>query len=214
MPTGKTMMFDLDVAGRQTYNPWPHSPSAMAYELVPEGSVVLDVGCSGGHMGAELRKKNCTMYGVEVDPRAAAKARELYVSVEEGDLDAKESLPFSQHMFDCILLLDVLEHLRRPDRALAMILPLLKKGGCLLCSIPNVARLEVRLGLLFGKFTYEDGGALSKGHLRFFTRRSACQMLENSGFQIDSVRSTGLGSMIRVLPTLTAYQFMFICRPK
>jgi 2-polyprenyl-3-methyl-5-hydroxy-6-metoxy-1,4-benzoquinol methylase len=212
--TEKAMMFDLDVAGRQAFSSWPHSPSAKAYQLVTEGSVVLDVGCAGGHMGAELRKKNCVVHGIEIDAATAVKARAVCASVVEGDLDAMQALPFSRGMFDCVLALDVLEHLRRPDRALRLLQPLLKPEGRLVCSIPNVARFELRMGLLFGRFEYGDGGALSKGHLRFFTRRTASQLLEEAGFRIENVLSTGLASMIHVFPTLTAYQFVFVCRSR
>lgn len=207
------MFFDLDVAGPQKFNEWRHSPSRKAYELVRNDSVVLDVGCAGGHMAAELRKKNCTVHGIEVDPTAADRARKVCASVVEGDMDAKEDLPFAAGMFDYILALEVLEHMRRPDRVLALLRPLLKPEGRLICSIPNVARVEVRLGLLFGRFDYGESGALSKGHLRFFTRRSASQLLAEAGFRIEKVEPTGMGSMIRVFLALTAYQFMFVCRP-
>ena len=164
-------------------------------------------------MAAALVKKNCVVHGIEIDPEAAERARKVCASVVEGDMDAMTELPFAAGTFDCVLALDVLEHMRRPDRALALLRPLLKPEGLLICSIPNVARVGVRLGLLFGRFEYGDGGALSKGHLRFFTRRSASQLLTEAGFRIEKVEPTGLGSMIRVFLTLTAYQFMFVCRP-
>lgn len=205
-------MFDLDVAGRQAFNPWKHSPSGKAYNLISAGSTVLDVGCSGGHMATELQKKKCIVHGIEIDPIAANRARNVCKSVVEGDMDDLKALPFSGSSFDYILTLDVLEHMRRPDRALALLQPLLKPEGFLICSIPNVARLEVRLALLFGKFEYGDGGALSKGHLRFFTRRSAAQLLHDAGFVVRKVEPTGLGSMIRIMTNVTAYQFMFICQ--
>lgn len=208
------MFFDLDVAGRQEFNPWRHSPSAKARDLVRPGTTVLDVGCAGGHIAAELRKKGCVVHGIEIDPSAAAKAREICASVVEGDFDSLQSLPFAPGTFDHILVLDVLEHMRRPDRALAVLGPLLKPDGTLICSIPNVARFEVRIGLLFGRFDYGDGGALSKGHLRFFTRRTARQLIEEAGLCVETIEPTGLGSMIRICQTLTAYQFMFVCRRK
>jgi 2-polyprenyl-3-methyl-5-hydroxy-6-metoxy-1,4-benzoquinol methylase len=204
-------MFELDVAGRQDFNPWPHSPSVKALALVHSGEVVLDVGCAGGHMARELIKKGCTVHGVEIDPAAAERARQVCASVVVGDLDNLESLPFQSAMFDTILTLDVLEHLRRPDRAVAMLKGLLKPGGRMICSIPNVARIEHRLALLLGRFDYGVGGALSKGHLRFFTRDTARQMLEEAGYRITVVHYTGFASMCPILPNLTAYQFLFVC---
>ncbi len=204
-------MFEIDVAGRQEFNPWPHSPNAKAVALVDPGSVVLDLGCAGGHMAVELNKKDCSVYGVEIGDAKALEARASCVGVVRLNLDVVEVLPYWSRQFDYVLALDLLEHLRRPDRVLGMIKPLLKRDGKLICSIPNVARLEHRLNLLRGRFDYGTGGALSKGHLRFFTRKTARDMLEEAGFVNEQELPTGLCSMIGGWwPTLLSYQFLFV----
>lgn len=208
-------MFELKVADFQDFNPWPHSPSFKARALVRPNDTVLDVGCAKGHMARELAQKSCKVYGIEIDHEAAEKARAHCIQVIEGDADLMESLPFQEKFFDSILVMDVLEHMKRPDRFLPILYKHLKPdSGQLICSLPNVARIEFRLKLLMGNFTYEDCGALSKGHLRFFTRASGRQLLENAGFTIDRVLYTGFASMYPLFANLTSYQFLFVCSRK
>ncbi len=80
--------------------------------------------------------------------------------------------------------MDVLEHLPDPERALAAARRLLRPGGRLFVSVPNVANLTVRLSLLFGRFEYGDRGIMDRTHLRFFTRKSALRMVRGAGFEV------------------------------
>ena len=89
--------------------------------------------------------------------------------------------------FDAVVFNDVLEHLERPDLALAATINLLDVHGIILCSLPNVRYLPVLLEIVFRRdFRYKQSGILDFTHLRFFTFRSAQRLVENSGFQIIS----------------------------
>ena len=90
----------------------------------------------------------------------------------------------SDRQFDVVLLLDVLEHLRDPERILRRARRALT-GGRVIVSLPNVANVTVRLTLLFGRFEYTERGILDRTHLRFFTRRSALRMLRDAGFTVE-----------------------------
>ena len=215
-------MFELNVAQRQAYNPWPHSPTAKAKSLIGTDKRVLDIGCASGYMARELKNQRCRTWGIELDPEVARQARDCCEEVIEANVELLEELPYPYEFFDVILCLDVFEHLNRPDLVLCRLRPYLASDGMLIASIPNIARVECRLKLLMGKFDYADGGIMSKGHLRFFTRQSARQLLQSSGFRIERVEPTGLGSILslsiftlklHVWPTLTAFQFLFVARP-
>ena len=62
--------------------------------------------------------------------------------------------------FDCVLLLDVLEHLTTCERLLRECRPALKSNGMIIVSVPNIANISVRLLLLLGKFDYTERGIL------------------------------------------------------
>jgi len=87
----------------------------------------------------------------------------------------------------------------------------LKDDGRVIISLPNIARLEIRLKLLVGKFDYQPG-ILSADHLRFFTRQSATALIEKCGYRIENIIPTGLGHRIKILTNLTAFQFIYVCK--
>jgi SAM-dependent methyltransferase len=92
--------------------------------------------------------------------------------------------------FDKVLLLDVLEHLRQPDKLLQDCRSFLKPNGHLIVSLPNIANITVRLMLLFGGFNYTERGLLDKTHIRFFTRKTARKLLESNGYRIVEQKMT------------------------
>ncbi|MBI4482051.1 MAG: class I SAM-dependent methyltransferase [Acidobacteria bacterium] len=160
-----------------------HASHARIVAAVPDQSTVLEVGCATGYLSAELQRRGCRVYGVELDEQAAERARPHCVQVLVGDA-ASVPLPFSPAMFDCVLCGDVLEHLARPEEVLERVRPLLKGGGRLVVSIPNVANWSVRWHLLRGKFDYASQGILDRNHLRFFTLRTATELLKRCGYRV------------------------------
>jgi methionine biosynthesis protein MetW len=155
------------------------------FELVENEKKVLDVGCATGKLLECLKiSKNCQVFGMEVDEDMADEANKRCENIIRADVESCEELPFEKGSFDIIIFADVLEHLKRPDIVLRKTIPYLKDGGYFLFSIPNVAFLTVRLGLLFGKFVYTEYGVLDKTHLCFFTLKTARKLIEESGLKI------------------------------
>ena len=107
--------------------------------------------------------------------------------------------------FDCILCLDVLEHLQDPWRVLRKLTGWLRPNGTVVASIPNVRYKSVVMDLAFrGKFDYQNAGILDRTHLRFFTRSSAVSLLQSVGLAVVKVRPQptevgGLSGMLNVL---------------
>lgn len=201
-------MFDIEVSKQMNYVPWVHSPVTKAINLVNDGSIVLDIGCSYGYVGKALKKRNCKVYGVEVDEEMGRIAEKEYEKVVICDLNSTQSLPFENKYFNYILCLDVLEHLYRPDVVLKYLKIYLKDNGFIIISLPNVARIEHRLSLLFGNFNYSEYGAISKAHIRFFNRKTAQRLVEEAGYRILKIDYTGFASIIKIFPNLTTYQFL------
>ena len=154
--------------------------------LTPPGSDVLDVGTADGHPVVEgLKARGCRVWGVEIDPDAAATAAALCEqmvvgNVETLDLDAA----FGDRRFDVLLCLDVLEHLIEPLDALKRLTKLLTPTGIVVASIPNVTHAAVRLQLLEGKFTYTDTGLLDRTHVRFFDRTEVESLFAGAGLTV------------------------------
>jgi SAM-dependent methyltransferase len=112
-------------------------------------------------------------------------ARGRLATVIEADLQDFSAVPATvgARRFDVIIFADVLEHLAWPIGVLREYLKLLKDDGSVIVSLPNVGLWSVRFSLMFGRFRYEDSGVLDRTHLRFFTRRSATEMLDAAGLR-------------------------------
>lgn len=189
------------------------------FNIIPEGTKVLDVGCATGLLGKKLRQEKNPEFlaGIEKDLKMAGAARRIYDKVIVIDLEEIKSLPFERKYFDVIVCGDVLEHLGDPLHVLKNLSQYLSERGFFLISVPNVAFASIRLSLLFGKFDYNPkGGILDESHLRFFTRKSLIDLLEKAGLRIIFVRGYNLVRyrffFLKILgllfPTLFSIQFL------
>ena len=153
---------------------------------------VLEVGCGGGGTLAWIKESGRARWvvGIELFADAAAVARTKLDELYEGDVDQHigELTPGS---FDLILCLDVLEHLVDPWATLKRLQSLLRPGGKLIASLPNIRHYSVILPLLLtGKWRYETAGIMDRTHLRFFSRETAIDLLQQAGLQLADERST------------------------
>jgi 2-polyprenyl-3-methyl-5-hydroxy-6-metoxy-1,4-benzoquinol methylase len=144
-----------------------------------KGKDVLDVGCGFATTSQFIQQRGNRVVGIESNADAVAVARTRIGEVIESDLQTLPKLG----KFDAIIFADVLEHLAWPVGVLRKYADLLKPDGTVIVSLPNVGLWSVRLGLLFGGFRYQDSGVLDRTHLRFFTRRSAIEMLRSAGYK-------------------------------
>ena len=159
---------------------------AKVVRLVGRGKKVLELGCGPGHMSRVLKEHlGCEVTGVEVDIEAAREAEKHCREVICCDLDrAKLSGYLGDRTFDVIVMADVLEHLIEPERVLRQAKGLLREGGYLVISIPNVAYMGIVASLMSDDFPYSDLGLLDRTHMRFFTGPSFRRLLGSKGFII------------------------------
>jgi glycosyltransferase involved in cell wall biosynthesis len=176
-----------------------------AYELKPtEGSSharlrdwltgrppgrILDLGCSDGALGGELRAAGHNVTGVDVeklDPVTDRLDRFIAADLDQG------IPPEAGDGYDVVLAADVLEHVRQPDALLRDALGRLAPGGTVVASVPNFAHWYPRLRVASGHFDYDRRGILDAGHVRFFTRASFERVAEGAGFRVTRRDATGL----------------------
>jgi 2-polyprenyl-3-methyl-5-hydroxy-6-metoxy-1,4-benzoquinol methylase len=209
-----------------TVNPRPHGGHAKLLSQVDGGGRVLDVGCSTGYLSKLLVERGSTVVGIELDEEAAAQAERWCETVLTGDVERME-LPFEPASFDAVMCADLIEHLREPGAFLARVRPLLRPGGRLALTTPNVANWTIRLALLLGRFDYTERGILDRTHTHLFTRRSLTRCLEDAGYRLESLDFTvpvpGIGTprvealahaIGRLRPSLFAFQFVVAASPR
>ncbi|HEY0215319.1 MAG TPA: class I SAM-dependent methyltransferase [Cellulomonas sp.] len=164
---------------------------AQVLNLVPAGSEVLDVGCATGYLAEALVARGCTVSGVEYDAEAAEKARPHLQHLVVGDLNTMDvEAEFAGRSYDVLVFADVLEHVAEPAEVLRRLLALLRPGGSVVMSIPNVSHGSLRLALLQGRWQYTDVGLLDRTHIRFFTRTSVLELLAETGLAAADLRTT------------------------
>lgn len=200
----KDPLLDLDKS--------PHSPHSIIPRLIgKKNALVLDVGCNNGLIGREIAKlRQASIDGIDINEEALEEAGNSYRKIFRRDL-YNSKLEIEAEKYDYIIFSDILEHLPRPDLILKDARKYLKDDGRIIISLPNVARFEIRLDLLFGNFDC-NSGILSEDHLRFFTKKSAQKLIRNCGYEIENIVPTGLGHKLKMFTNLTAFQFIYVCK--
>lgn len=192
--------------------------------------VVLDVGCAYGFLRPYLPSPSFYLIGIDINAGAVERARQHYDEVHQANVADSEKLTL-RFAPNAIVFGDVLEHLPDPLNSLKLALAQYARPQTqVVVSLPNFAHLYVRLKLLAGQFEYRDRGLFDHTHLRFFTLKTAKQMLEATQLRIVSIDSTpaplplihpvfGPGhtlfpvhiinnALARLWPSLLAYQFI------
>ena len=148
-----------------------------------DGLKILDIGCGTGVLGAFFKKKqNCIVTGVEINESAYEIAKINLDNVFKGNIEIF-TLPFEEDTFDFIIMGDVLEHLINPVATINKLYKVLKPGGKILITVPNVRYWKLIFNLIFAdKWQYESWGILDFTHLRFFTKRSVIDLLKTNSF--------------------------------
>jgi methionine biosynthesis protein MetW len=159
------------------------STHSKTFDLIKKNSTVLDIGCNNGQFLDYLRKKkNCKTVGIDKDYTNKQK------NIIKFDLDL--GLPnINYSRYDYIVMLDVIEHLNKPEKFLFLLLKKIKsnKNVKIIFSTPNIAFFPMRLSLLFGNFNYASKGILDFTHKRLFTFASFKHLLINSNFKIIGI---------------------------
>ncbi len=157
----------------------------------PDATTLLDVGCSVGALGAELKKsRDITVYGIEMDTEMAAIASGQLDQVVCGNA---ETLDFAELIgesgVDCIIFADILEHLTDPWRVLRDAVDHLTETGTVIISIPNIRHFTALVNLMFrGDWPRRDRGLFDATHLRWFTLKNLRELCAQAGLTIADVR--------------------------
>jgi SAM-dependent methyltransferase len=163
-------------------------------------ATIVDVGCGDGFATAVAARKNPAHYFVGLDWSAGslAAARERGLAVVRGGVD-RPGLPIASASADVVIMSELIEHLVDTDFAIEEAHRILRPGGSLLLSTPNLAAWynrgllalgiqpifsEVSLRSVFGR-----PGSQVAGHLHMFTRRALVEFL--AAYQLECVRIAG-----------------------
>lgn len=140
---------------------------------------VLDVGAGTGVFLSGFKKRGWKIDGVELSLLAVSVARRKFkINLRKGDL---LDLKLPENKFDLVTLNHVLEHVYEPRQTLMKVSKLLKKGGIVMISCPNIEAIGA--DLFKGKWYAID----APRHLYQFSSLTIVRMLKESGFKIAKI---------------------------
>jgi methionine biosynthesis protein MetW len=164
----------------------PRKVAQLIRRHLAPGSRCLDVGCGAGHTAAVLTTHGCDYVGVDISETAVQQARAR--GLDARCIDDSGALPFADASFDAVVCFEVLEHIFSPQLSVREMFRVLRPGGVLIATTPNVAywRRRVDLALLgrWNPFGYSLAveQPWADPHIRFFNRGALERLLAIGGF--------------------------------
>jgi hypothetical protein len=177
-----------------------------------------------------MTRKGCVVDGVDQCAASDASAFRRFWQWREPD-------PFRVDLtgYDCVLLLDVIEHLTEPERVLDELRAAansLTVRPQLIVTTGNVAFCVVRLQMLLGNFNYGRRGILDMTHTRLYTFKTLAHLFQQCGYRVERLEGVAapiplaLGNtrfaralvklnaaLIRLSRGLFAYQVFLVATP-
>jgi SAM-dependent methyltransferase len=164
---------------------------------------VLDIGCAFAYGSAAIQAHGPdgrTVVGVERDPDHLRQAQERFpwITVLEGDAT---DLPVPDAVADAVTMLDIVEHIGRPEVAIAEARRVIRDGGVLVISVPHRGLLHRLDGLnVYAALRRRrphwpalEATTESGGHEHRHFRLTELEELLRPHFEVDRVARTGLG---------------------
>lgn len=180
-----------------------------------EGLNVLECGMAKGGVADRLRKEGANCYGVDINPRQMEGVRVLQTDLNEG-------FPKFDIKFDVVFAGEVIEHLLDDVKFIRNCKEVLKPGGILILTTPNLVFGVNRFRMLFGKMPLFS---FAPYHYRIYNAEVLKNSLKEAGMKtvrltsshvLFSTRKNKMGKIFEVLgdlfPKLGAH--LIICAKK
>jgi SAM-dependent methyltransferase len=164
---------------------------AFAALALPPHAAVLDAPCGDGGLAAALRQAGYDAHGVDIGPQPAALPAAAY---HHADLNSR--LPFGDATFEAALSIEGIEHLEDRYHYLRELHRVVKPGGTLLLTTPNIVGLRSRVRFFGSGFYHRDSRPLREArrdpfhHIALTTLPDLRYALHTSGFRLAGVSHT------------------------
>lgn len=183
---------DYDGINQNTYSYWRRFVDGLRLSNIPDGARVLDVCARTGHGTLYFYRhgKIGSAVCADVSPRMGVICRQR---LEENGFRnftwiqlSGYTLPHADGEFDAVLCFETVEHFPEPERLLAELGRVTKRGGTLIVSTPNVLWEPIHALAAILKLHH------SEGPHRFIRYRRLRRMIEGAGFAIERAETTVL----------------------
>lgn len=162
---------------------------------------ILDIACNDGEL-SEIYSKYGEVVGIDINKKAVEKCRKRGIKCFNTRI---EEMPKKySNYFDVVVAGDIIEHVFDTDLFLASVRAVLKKGGILLLTTPNLVSLARRAMVLLGINPFIEfsinlpSKEYNVGHIRYYTRNNLEQQLKTQGFKKTRI----VGDRINLFPSI------------
>jgi len=143
-------------------------------ERYKNGTHLLDIGCGEGFFLYNASKAGYSTKGIELSQHAVGYAKsEFGLDVEEGCFGEAQ---FPENRFDVVTMWQVLEHVPYPLPVLKEVYRVLKPGGLLTVSTPDISGIPARV-------LQKKWWNIRRIHVNQFTTKTLMSLLRNAGLQ-------------------------------
>lgn len=150
-------------------------------KFIKDEKTITDIGCGEGILMEKIiqRLPDVKVFGIDPSPENVSICKKHGLEVYAGSV---YELPLDNESVDCVLFIEVIEHLDHPELAIKEINRVLDRNGRLIMLFPHdsVFKLARILTFKFKEAFYDAG------HIRQWTPGNATSLLETKGFRIIS----------------------------
>lgn len=154
-------------------------------QVAPDARI-LDAGCGAGPALRYLKQRGFIPFGCDLVEYPLVQARRLIPDARLAQCNSDAALPFAENSFDVILLSEVIEHVASPEFTLRECWRVLREGGAVAVTTPNLWDMRRAYYPLFGKVWSGDADAT---HRTLFSPQTLHQVFLRAGFRDVRVRA-------------------------
>jgi len=159
---------------------------------------VLDLGCGNGAFTSEMVRSGFSVQGCDASSSGLELARASFPEIPFFFHDLSNPLPESHRgQYDAVVCLEVIEHLLLPRTLMANATQALRPGGIFILSTPFHGYWKNLALAITNKFDDHWHPLKDFGHVKFFSKRTLIQLINESGFEVQAWLTTG---RTRLLP--------------
>ena len=154
---------------------------------------ILDLGCGNGYVASKLADLghnvialDASADGIEIAMKHYSKVRFEHFSIYE---DLLEKVVGSK--VDCVVSLEVIEHLYYPKKLLEQSFNILKPNGFLILSTPYHGYLKSLCTSILNRWDRHFSVHWEGGHIKFFSKRALMDMARVAGFRRFGIYGVG-----------------------
>jgi ubiquinone biosynthesis O-methyltransferase len=164
------------------------------------GMSVLDLGCGGGFMAESLAERGARVIGIDPSGPAIEAARE-HAEAARLHIDYRvacgERLPCADESLDCVVVVDVLEHVADPALVLDEVRRVLKPSGLVLFDTLNRTMLAAFAFVFLGEVVMRIGPRGTHDPRKFIKPVELRAMLLRKGFDVGPMAGLGPSGLNR-----------------